>query len=309
MARVKSPLIDVDELVTLLGLDPMGFPITGSIPVVGTPTVRPDVLESTLPVVLDVRYPGPGSVVDGHAQYVVAHIPGAAYVSMDDALAAPHIPGKTGRHPMPDPAVFEEAMRACGVSADRPVIVYDDWFSIAAARAWWLLGWAGHTDVRVLDGGWKAWRDRGLPVATGRYTPKRGNFTVDPGHRRLVDAQGAARIAREGLLVDARPQNRHRGEDENVDPVAGHIPGSQSLPAFSLVDEAGILLDADDLIELFDEVGALRAGDVGFYCGSGIQASHAILAAEASGALSDPALYVGSWSDWITDPRRPVECG
>lgn len=273
------------------------------------------------PVVLDVRYPGIGLPDDGRDQYLAGHVPGAAYVSLDDALAAPHVPGVTGRHPLPEAAVLQAAMRAAGVSAARPVVVYDDWHSIAAARAWWLLRWAGHDDVRVLDGGWRAWRAGGGDVETGEIRPEPGDLVVEPGGRAVVDAEGAERIAATGVLLDARPANRYRGEDETIDPVAGHIPGARSLPALGLMADDGRFLPAERLAERFGAVGV--RGDaggrddeglggvrgVGIYCGSGLQACHVALAAAACGAAADPAVYAGSWSEWITDPTRPVARG
>ncbi|SPT53197.1 3-mercaptopyruvate sulfurtransferase [Actinomyces bovis] len=281
-----------------------------------TPLVSAAALQAELaqesascPAVLDVRYPGPGSPIDGQAQYLAGHIPGAAYLSMDDVLAAPHIPGVTGRHPLPAQAVLQAGLRAAGVSAGRPVVVYDDWKSIAAARAWWLLRWAGHRDVRVLDGGWQAWLASGGPQETGETRPQPGEFTVHGGSCKVVDAVGAAHLAQEGVLLDARPANRFRGEDETIDPVAGHIPGAKSLPALSLVDEGGCFLPAVELQRRFDAVGARRGVAVGLYCGSGIQACHAALAAAACGGVDDVAVYAGSWSEWITDPSRPVAVG
>ena len=269
------------------------------------------------PVVLDVRYPGIGLPDDGYDQYLAGHVPGAAYVSLDDALAAPHVPGVTGRHPLPEAAVLQAAMRAAGVSAARPVVVYDDWRSIAAARAWWLLRWAGHDDVRVLDGGWRAWRAGGGDVETGEVRPEPGDLVVEPRGRAVVDAEGAERIAATGVLLDARPANRYRGEDETIDPVAGHIPGAHSLPALSLMADDGRFLPAERLAERFGAVGVRgdaggRDGGVrgvGIYCGSGLQACHVALAAAACGAVADPAVYAGSWSEWITDPTRPVARG
>lgn len=275
------------------------------------------------PVVLDVRYPGIGLPDDGYDQYLAGHVPGAAYVSLDDALAAPHVPGVTGRHPLPGAAVLQAAMRAAGVSAARPVVVYDDWRSIAAARAWWLLRWAGHDDVRVLDGGWRAWRAGGGDVETGEVRPEPGDLVVEPRGRAVVDAEGAERIAATGVLLDARPANRYRGEDETIDPVAGHIPGAHSLPALSLMADDGRFLPAEQLAERFGAVGVRgdaggrggvrggegRGGGVGIYCGSGLQACHVALAAAACGAAADPAVYAGSWSEWITDPTRPVARG
>ena len=280
------------------------------------------------PVVLDVRYPGIGLPDDGRDQYLAGHVPGAAYVSLDDALAAPHVPGVTGRHPLPGAAVLQAAMRAAGVSAARPVVVYDDWHSIAAARAWWLLRWAGHDDVRVLDGGWRAWRAGGGDVETGEIRPEPGDLVVEPGGRAVVDAEGAERIAATGVLLDARPANRYRGEDETIDPVAGHIPGARSLPALGLMADDGRFLPAERLAERFGTVrvrgdaggrdgeglggvrdGEGRDGGVGIYCGSGLQACHVALAAAACGAVADPAVYAGSWSEWIIDPARPVARG
>ena len=224
-------------------------------------------------------------------------------------------------------------MRAAGVSAARPVVVYDDWHSIAAARAWWLLRWAGHDDVRVLDGGWRAWWESGGDVETGEIRPEPGDLVVEPGGRAVVDAEGAERIAATGVLLDARPANRYRGEDETIDPVAGHIPGARSLPALGLMADDGRFLPAERLAERFGAVGVrgdaggrggeglgggrsaggrgggVRDGGVGIYCGSGLQACHVALAAAACGAAADPAVYAGSWSEWIIDPARPVARG
>lgn len=261
------------------------------------------------PVVLDIRYPGVGSTEDGYAQYRAGHVPEAVYVSLDDVLAAPHEPGVTGRHPLPSVEVFEAGMRAAGVSDDRPVVVYDDWMSIAAARAWWLLRYFGHEDVRVLDGGWKAWHDGGYATASGDTLVEPGAFTATPGHRTLVGADEAGRIGESGVLVDARPANRYRGEDETIDPVAGHIPGAVSLPAMDLVDGDGRLLPAAELEQRLHDVGVADGAVVGIYCGSGVQACHVALAGSASGILHDPAIYAGSWSEWITDTSRPVELG
>ena len=276
---MTSPLISAAEVNALLGS--------------GTATV------------LDIRYAGPGTV-GGHAQYLSGHIPSAVFIDMDSALAVP-AGGPGGRHPLPEPSMFEAAMRSAGVSNDRTVVLYDDWRSIAAARAWWLLRFHGHGDVRVLDGGWQAWLSAGLPTEKGGVEVSPGDFTCLPGTFRAVDAEGAARLAVEGLLLDARPANRFRGEDETVDPVAGHIPGARSLPALDLVDGEGRFLPEGELRRRFQRVGA-EAGNVGIYCGSGIQAAHAALAATISG-LPTPVLYPGSWSDWITDPERPVATG
>lgn len=295
--------LTADEAEHRIVRDPASRPL---IPNGSGHTIAHDVAEQVL--ILDVRYPGPGSPIDGHLQYLEGHIPSACYISMDEALAAPHIPGVTGRHPLPSLDIFEEAMRAAGLRKGRPVVIYDDWKSIAAARCWWLLRNAGYENVRVLDGGWRAWVDAALPIETGEVAPISGSFTAATGLLPSVDAVGAARIASEGILLDARPANRFRGEDETIDPVAGHIPGARSFPALNLINEDGYFLPAHKLRTMFASVGATDEAEVGVYCGSGIQASHAVLAAAVAG-LRLPALYAGSWSEWIVDPSREVEIG
>jgi thiosulfate/3-mercaptopyruvate sulfurtransferase len=220
------------------------------------------------------------------AAYAVRHIPGARFVDLDAELAA--APGEGGRHPLPDPAVLEAAMRRAGVSADSEVVAYDDVGGMAAGRAWWLLRWAGHERVRVLEGGLGAWEAAGLPVTSDVPPPGDGDFAARPGAMPVLDAEGAARVAREGLLLDVRAPERYRGEVEPMDPVAGHVPGAVSAP-----------LGTDAQIPPDTEVGA--------YCGSGVAASLAVLRLEARGIPA--ALYAGSWSDWIRDPDRPVELG
>lgn len=281
MTPSPAPLVTADELADLLG-------------------------SPTPPVVLDVRYPGPGSARDGHAEHRDGHVPGARYVDLDAVLAAPHEPGASGRHPLPDVPAFEAGMRAAGVEPGRGVVVYDDWGSIAASRAWWLLRYAGHADVRVLDGGWRAWLDAGHPTETGERPPAATAFTAAFGALPVVDAQGAGRVAESGVLLDARPAGRFRGQGETIDPVAGHVPGAVSLPAVDLVDDAGRLLPAGDLADRFEGAGAVDGAVVAVMCGSGIQACLLALALDASGSAVEPALYAGSWSDWITDPTRPV---
>ena len=230
---------------------------------------------------LDIRFGGPGSS-GGREHYLEGHIPGAVLVDMDTALASPSI-GPGGRHPLPHPEAFEAAMRAAGVSNDRPVVVYDNWRSIAAARAWWLLQHHGHGDAFVLDGGLGAWQSAGLPVEQGNISPAPGDFRLGNNPSSAVlDADGAAGLASAGVLLDARPGDRFRGVGETVDPVAGHIPGARSLPAFELANDHGFLLPVSELREKFEAVGA-GEGRVGVYCGSGIQAAHVALAAVVAG--------------------------
>ena len=256
------------------------------------------------PVLLDVRWRLGGP--PGLDRYRQGHLPGAVFVDLDRDLSAP--PGPGGRHPLPDPAAFQAAMRAAGVSQDRPVVVYDDRDATAAARAWWLLRYHGHENVRVLDGGYQAWLAAGLPVSAANPAGPPGDFTGRPGHMPVLDAAGAADVARTGLLLDARAGERYRGEQEHVDPVAGHIPGAVSAPTADNVRPDGTFRTAAELAARFTALGAdLEVGPVGTYCGSGVTAAHEVLALALAGIPA--ALYVGSWSNWITDPARPVATG
>jgi thiosulfate/3-mercaptopyruvate sulfurtransferase len=255
--------------------------------------------------VLDIRWRLGGP--PGRELYDAGHIPGAAFVDLDRDLAAR--PGAGGRHPLPAAADFEAAMRRAGVHAGRPVVVYDDADSTAAARAWWLLRYFGHRNVRVLDGGFRAWTTAGLPVAppSPLYYGAVGDFTARPGHLGLLDAAAAAARARTGLLLDARAGERYRGETEPVDPVAGHIPGAVSAPTAENVHPDGTFKSPADLTARFKSLGAAPEREVAAYCGSGVTAAHEVLALTLAGIPA--ALYVGSWSDWITDPARPVATG
>jgi thiosulfate/3-mercaptopyruvate sulfurtransferase len=256
------------------------------------------------PVLLDVRWRLGGP--PGLDSYRAGHLPEAVFVGLDRDLAGP--PGPGGRHPLPDPAAFTDAMRLAGVSQDRPVVVYDDRDAMAAARAWWLLRYFGHEHVRVLDGGFQAWLAAGLPVSTADPAGKPGDFTARPGHMPTLDAAGAADMARTGLLLDARAGERYRGEQEPIDPVAGHIPGAVSAPTADHVNPDGTFRTAAELADRFVALGAdPRVTTVGAYCGSGVTAAHEVLALALAGLPA--ALYVGSWSNWIADPTRPVATG
>ncbi|MFL6055532.1 MAG: sulfurtransferase [Actinoallomurus sp.] len=254
-------------------------------------------------VLLDVRWRLGGPA--GIEAYRRGHLPGAVFVDLDQDLAGP--PGPAGRHPLPDRDAFQDAMRRAGVRNDGLVVVYDDADSTSAARAWWILRYFGHTRVRVLDGGYHAWVEAGRPVTTEPPRVAPGDFTARPGGVPVLDADGAAVLAKGGVLLDARAAERYRGEVEPVDPVAGHIPGAVSAPTTGNVGVDGRFLPADLLRERFAELGATDAAEVGAYCGSGVTAAHEILALTAAGVPA--ALYVGSWSNWVADGTRPVETG
>jgi thiosulfate/3-mercaptopyruvate sulfurtransferase len=256
------------------------------------------------PTLIDVRWSLAGG--PGRMEYAAGHLPGAVFVDLDSELCG--TPGRAGRHPLPEPVRLQEVLRAAGVQADHPVVVYDGGDGLAAARAWWTLRWAGHPDIRVLDGGYPAWVAAGKPVTTAPAPPRAGDFTVRPGALPVLDAEGAADLARNGVLLDVRAPERYHGKTEPVDPVAGHIPGAVNLPTTEHVDDQGQLRAADQLRDTFASAGVRQAVPVGAYCGSGVTAAHTVLALHRAGR-TDAALYVGSWSEWITDPDRPVAVG
>ena len=272
-------------------------------PLIGVARLRELVDTASPPTMLDVRWSLHGP--PGRQAYEAGHLPGARFVELDTELAAPPAPGGSGgRHPLPDPDHFAAAMRAHGVRRHVPVVVYDQHDGTSAARAWWLLRHHGHDDVRVLDGGIDAWTAAGGPVVQATTTPSAGDFVAVRGRTPVVDAAGAAALAEAGLLLDARAAERYAGIDEPIDPVAGHVPGAVSAPTSANVDADGRFLPADRLRERFAALGARDGAPVGVYCGSGVTAAHEVLALAVAGI--DAALYAGSWSDWVSDPDRPV---
>ena len=280
-----NPLIGAKELSALLGGNPR-------------------------PTVLDVRW----ALGDPHGRkhFAARRIPGSVYVDLDTELAAEPTP-RAGRHPLPDLEALQTAARRWGVRRKSSVIVLDDNGGLSAARAWWLLRWAGVSDVRVLDGGLRAWEAAGLPVddeSAPLFEPAEGDVVLRPGQLPTLDADEAAELARTGLLLDARAGERYRGEVEPVDPRAGHIPGAVSAPTSENLSADGVFRSAEELRARFTELGAhdADAGTVGVYCGSGVTAAHQILALHIAG-IDDAALYPGSWSQWSSDPERPVATG
>jgi thiosulfate/3-mercaptopyruvate sulfurtransferase len=278
-------------------------------PIIAVPELAALLAAGQSPVLLDTRWQlgGPPGL-DG---YRAGHLPAAVFVDLDTELSDP--PGNRGRHPLPSTERFQAAMRKAGVRTDSPVVAYDQADSTIAARTWWLLRYFGHDNVRVLDGGLRAWAEAGHDVSAAEPAPAPGNFSSQPGHLPVLNAREAAALARSGLLLDARPAERYRGETEPVDPVAGHIPAAISAPTRQNVTGSGRFLDPAQLRERFAELGVRPAADtsappsVGTYCGSGVTAAHEVLALELAGVPA--ALYVGSWSEWVADPGRPVATG
>ncbi len=247
----------------------------------------------------------------GHASYLAGHIPGAVYADLDADLAAP-VNANTGRHPLPEMATVGETFRRLGVSGETEVVVYDSAGGAMAARAWWLLRLLGHDNVRLLDGGLPCWQEANLPLEKGEVDVAPGDFMPTPqdGHVLTTNEVVAALdTGSELLLVDARDAARFRGEVEPIDSVAGHIPGTHNLPFTAALNENGTFKPQEELEALWRELLGKR-GNVAWsaMCGSGVTACHLAISALLAG-YREPRVYVGSWSEWIRDPERPVEKG
>jgi thiosulfate/3-mercaptopyruvate sulfurtransferase len=291
---MTSVVLSVAELAELIGL--IGRVGRGGGPGSGRP-----------PVLLDVRWrlggpPGPD-------EFRAGHLPGAVYVDLDTELAGPAGPG-IGRHPLPSPDVLQAAARRWGLDDGDAVVVYDDLGNLSAARAWWLLRWAGIGDVRLLDGGLAAWRAAGHDVVTGDEAPPApGNVTLRPGLLPTLEPDDITGFVDGGaLLLDARTGERYRGEPNPIDPQFGHIPGALSAPTVENLTPEGTFRPATELAERFRALGAEAGRPVGVYCGSGVTAAHEIAALAIAG-IDDVVLYPGSWSQWATQPGRPVATG
>ncbi|GAA3037954.1 sulfurtransferase [Actinokineospora globicatena] len=259
------------------------------------------------PVLLDVRWRLGGP--PGREDYAAGHLPGAVFLDLDTDLAAP--PGDGGRHPLPRPDDLQAALRAAGVRTGHPVVVYDADNGSVAARAWWLLRWAGHNDVAVLDGGYAAWVADDGESSTVVPSPEPGDVEVRAGAMPVLDADEAAALAVDGVLLDARAPERYRGEVEPIDPRAGHVPGAVNAPFSGHTGPDGRWLAPTELANHFADLG-VDGRPVGAYCGSGVTASSVVLALEVAGVTSPDnpaALYAGSWSHWSRDPNRPAATG
>ena len=264
----------------------------------GDPSVRP----------VDVRWylTEPGR---GRQEYDQGHIPGATYMDIDGDLAAPRGEGP-GRHPLPPPETFAAAAARAGIGDETHVVAYDASGGAYAARLWWLLRYFGHTRVSLLDGGWSAWRDAGYPAETGMPSLPETSFTPAPHAEMVVDADTVEQLRRDPsvLILDARANERFEGIVEPMDAQAGHIPGARSAPYAGNLREDGHMKSADELRGRYLALGADAADRIICYCGSGVTAAHDIFALHLAGR-TDALLYEGSWSDWSSDPTRPVSTG
>jgi thiosulfate/3-mercaptopyruvate sulfurtransferase len=248
----------------------------------------------------------------GASMFSQGHISGAQYADLNHSLSGAVIPGETGRHPLPDPAVFVEQVRRWGIENDHLVVAYDADTGAFAARLWWMLRWLGHTNVMVLDGGLNAWIEARLPLTETVTNYSASRFEARPSVTRqasaaelLATADTVQEIAQPGVLLDARELSRFNGEAEPIDPVAGHIPGAICAPFSNNLTVAKKFKQPAELADQFMQLGISAAEPVTCYCGSGVTAAHNVLALVHAG-FDEPALYPGSWSEWITDPRRPI---
>lgn len=245
---------------------------------------------------------------DGRPDYREGHIPGAQYVALDRDLAAHGARPSEGRHPLPSVDDLQDTARRWGIDAGDTVVVYDDANNMASARAWWLLRYAGLTDVRLLDGAYRAWVDTGFAQEEGdAATPAPGTVDLAYGALPVLELDDVADVAAEGLLLDARAGERYRGETEPIDPRAGHVPGAVSAPTTENVGADGRFRSPDDLRARFRVLGADDGMSVGVYCGSGVTAAHQAVALTLAGF--EPRLYPGSWSQWSNHPELPVATG
>jgi thiosulfate/3-mercaptopyruvate sulfurtransferase len=245
----------------------------------------------------------------GRADYNEAHIPGAAFLDIDDDLAGPPERGP-GRHPLPSPEAFAQAASHAGIGPNTHVVAYDASGGAYAARLWWLLRYFGHERVSLLDGGWQAWLAAGYPTESGEEQVPRAEFTPQPQPAMVVNAEqvDALRGMDGTLLIDARAAERYAGRIEPIDPRAGHIPGARNMPYANNTRPDGTWKSPAELRAQYHALGADNAAQVACYCGSGVTAAHDIFALHLAGR-DDALLYEGSWSDWSSDPARPAATG
>ena len=247
----------------------------------------------------------------GRRSYIENHIPGAVFLDLDKDLAGPVGP-ETGRHPLPSVESIVATLSAVGIDKSSNVVVYDQGHGAIAARAWWILRWLGHESVYVLDGGFSRWQQLGFPLEAGEIIRAPTQYHESPGVTRvLTTAELEANLDKlpEHKLLDARDQQRFLGQLEPIDPVAGHVPGAINLPFSEFVREDGTWLPLEERAALLkNALGPDKNVDWSVMCGSGVTACHLAITGIEAG-YSEPRLYVGSWSEWIRDPDRPIATG
>lgn len=251
----------------------------------------------------------------GREEYAKGHIPGASYVDLNRDLSSAVVPGKTGRHPLPDVATFARTIAKWGIVSEQQIVIYDQKEGMFAARLWWMLRWFGFRDVAVLNGGLAAWLAEGrplsdvVPVSVAHEGSATQTLQVRAGMTVSADDVLANIATPRFLLMDARTADRYRGENETIDTKAGHIPGALSAPFVDNLTESGKFHDKAALAQRYRSLlGGRAAEHAAVYCGSGVTATHDILAMFHAG-LGEARLYPGSWSEWITDERRPIGLG
>jgi len=246
----------------------------------------------------------------GRQKYHEAHIPGAVYAHLDEDLSGPIIPGKTGRHPLPAIETFAATLSAWGIDAQTQVVAYDDAAGMVAGRLWAMLRWLGHDAVAVLDGDFRHWSKEGRPVTSGTEQRAPRTFVAQPHPAMHASADEVMANLQEQKykVFDARDERRYHGEKNPLDPAAGHIPGAFSAFYAHNLDANGKFLAPEILRERYTKLlGDAKPEACIFYCGSGVSANHDLLAMEHAGLGRGARVYIGSWSDWASDPTRPVE--
>ncbi|WP_459207065.1 sulfurtransferase [Pseudomonas sp. MLB6B] len=276
-----------------------------------TPQQLAERLETPEVVILDCRF-ALDDADYGQRSYAEGHIAGAQFADLERDLSGPVSKGRTGRHPLPDPARLSGRLREWGIDVDSEVVLYDDGPGLFAARAWWLLAWLGKRDgVALLDGGLKAWHAAHLPLSLDPPAKREGTFVGEPDPSLVIDAEHLLKRLRSPdlTLIDARALPRFRGEVEPIDPVAGHIPGAQCQAFNDNLDAEGRFLPVEQLRARFASALEQRpAEQLVAYCGSGVSACHNLFALALAGYPLG-RLYAGSWSEWITDPQRAIATG
>jgi thiosulfate/3-mercaptopyruvate sulfurtransferase len=248
----------------------------------------------------------------GLQEYKDAHIPGAVYAHLDRDLSGTIIPGETGRHPLPTVEDASSTFSEMGIGPGIRVVAYDSaGGALAASRLWWILRWLGHEAAAVLDGGWQGWQREGLPITSGIEKRPNQKFLPAPMKEMIAYSEQVQAVMSgdSQKLVDARTPDRFRGENEVIDPVAGHIPGALNMPYTENLDSEGRFLSPEEIRRRYKRLlGDFPEEKTIHYCGSGVTSAHNLLALVHAG-LKMPRLYAGSWSEWINDPKSPVAQG